>query len=235
MAESQGHEEMMMDQHQQQGSQQGEVHISPIDKDLEASLGEQGHHDGDARQYNIDGVLVSEGMKRMIIDLQRHWLTEYHNSREKCLVELTEKLHQEFMQDQTKIRTDLLQQFKEELEQTRHDLENKHRENLKMESTKLIEKHKRELAASKKKQWCWSCDNEAIYHCCWNTAYCSVECQQGHWQTHRKFCRRKKGGGQGGAPGGQPQMQQLQQIQQIQQIQQVQQVQQVAAPLPPQQ
>ncbi|KAF1763651.1 hypothetical protein GCK72_011918 [Caenorhabditis remanei] len=30
-----------------------------------------------------------------------------------------------------------------------------------------------------------------------------VECQQGHWQTHRKFCRRKKGnnaGGQG-APG----------------------------------
>ncbi|EFP04461.1 hypothetical protein CRE_25696 [Caenorhabditis remanei] len=99
-------------------------------------------------------------MKRMIIDLQRHWLNEYHTSREKCLVELTEKLHQEFMQDQQKIRADLLQQFKEELEQTRIDLDNKHRENLKMESAKLIEKHKRELLAAKKKQWCWSCENE---------------------------------------------------------------------------
>lgn len=25
---------------------------------------------------------------------------------------------------------------------------------------------------------CWQCEAEAIYHCCWNTAYCSVECQQ---------------------------------------------------------
>lgn len=96
----------------------------------------------------------------MIIDLQRHWLSEYHASREKCLVELTEKLHQEFMMDQQKIRSELLQQFKDELEQTRADLENKHRENLKMESAKLNEKHKRELVASRKKQWCWSCDNE---------------------------------------------------------------------------
>ena len=96
----------------------------------------------------------------MIIELQRHWLSEYHSSREKCLVELTEKLHQEFMQDQTKIRSDLLQQFKEELEQTRLDMENKHRENLKAENLKLSEKHKKELAAAKKKQWCWSCDNE---------------------------------------------------------------------------
>ncbi|KAF1763591.1 hypothetical protein GCK72_011858 [Caenorhabditis remanei] len=180
---------MMMDQ-QQGAPQQADMNLSPA---------ELGHHDGN---YHLDGVHVSEGMKRMIIDLQRHWLNEYHTSREKCLVELTEKLHQEFMQDQQKIRADLLQQFQEELEQTRIDLDNKHRENLKMESAKLIEKHKRELLAAKKKQWCWSCENEAIYHC-WNTAYCSVECQQGHWQTHRKFCRRKKGnnaGGQG-APG----------------------------------
>lgn len=39
---------------------------------------------------------------------------------------------------------------------------------------------------------CWQCEAEAIYHCCWNTAYCSVECQQNHWSTHRKYCRRKK-------------------------------------------
>ncbi|CAG2069096.1 unnamed protein product [Timema podura] len=34
---------------------------------------------------------------------------------------------------------------------------------------------------------------EAIYHCCWNTAYCSIECQQTHWQKeHKKVCRRKR-------------------------------------------
>ncbi|CAP33578.1 Protein CBR-BRA-2 [Caenorhabditis briggsae] len=213
---AEGQEEMMMEtsqqaqQPQQQIPQQDGIHLSPIDKELEATLAEQGH-DG---SYGLEGVPVSEGMKRMIIDLQRHWLSEYHTAREKCLVELTEKLHQEFMMDQQKIRSDLLQQFKEELEQTRLDLENKHRENLKMESAKMVEKHKRELQAAKKKQWCWSCDNEAIYHCCWNTAYCSVECQQGHWQTHRKFCRRKKGNAGSGAPGAAAHQQQQMQQQQ---------------------
>ncbi|KIH45680.1 MYND finger [Ancylostoma duodenale] len=79
-------------------------------------------------EQEVDNWVLDERMKRMIMDLQRHWLTDYQQSREKLLVEMTEK---------------------------------------------------------------------AIYHCCWNTAYCSVECQQGHWATHKKFCRRKKGQQQG--------------------------------------
>ncbi|CAD6195962.1 unnamed protein product [Caenorhabditis auriculariae] len=141
----------------------------------------------------LDNWPVDDRLKRMIVDLQRQWVTDYQHSREKVLVEVTEKLHQEFLADQQKIRTELLSQFKEELDQTRTELETKYRESLKMEMNKMAEKYKRDLAAAKKKQWCWQCENEAIYHCCWNTAYCSVECQQGHWQTHRKFCRRKKG------------------------------------------
>ncbi|CAI2349059.1 unnamed protein product [Caenorhabditis sp. 36 PRJEB53466] len=144
---------------------------------------------------------VDERAKRLIGELQKHWLTDYHNSREKSLVELTEKLHQEFLADQQKIRSELLQQFKEELEQTRSDLELKYREQLKLEGTKMTEKHRRELSDSKKKQWCCQCENEAIYHCCWNTAYCSVECQQNHWQNHRRTCRRKKVNTHGIIPG----------------------------------
>ncbi|VDO18853.1 unnamed protein product [Heligmosomoides polygyrus] len=153
----------------------------------------------------VDNWVLDERMKRMIMDLQRHWLTDYQQSREKLLVEMTEKLHQEFLSDQQKIRTELLTQFKDELDTTRAELEDKYRESLKLEIAKLVEKHKRELTAAKKKQWCWQCESEAIYHCCWNTAYCSVECQQGHWATHKKFCRRKKGQqqGQGGANSGQ--------------------------------
>ncbi|EPB76489.1 MYND finger [Ancylostoma ceylanicum] len=176
--------------------------------------------------YQVDNWVLDERMKRMIMDLQRHWLTDYQQSREKLLVEMTEKLHQEFLSDQQKIRTELLTQFKDELDTTRYaspsnasvimlqlmslfffshhdayfraELEDKYRESLKIEIAKLADKHKRELTAAKKKQWCWQCESEvAIYHCCWNTAYCSVECQQGHWATHKKFCRRKKGQQQG--------------------------------------
>uniref|UniRef100_A0A0N5AS72 MYND-type domain-containing protein n=1 Tax=Syphacia muris TaxID=451379 RepID=A0A0N5AS72_9BILA len=136
--------------------------------------------------------ILDDRMKRMIMDLQRHWLNEYQQSREKILVEMTERLHQEFLSDQQKIRTDLLTQFKEELDTTRAELEQKYRGSLKTELAKMQEKHRKEISALKKKQWCWQCEQEAIYHCCWNTAYCSVECQQSHWPTHRKYCRRKK-------------------------------------------
>lgn len=36
--------------------------------------------------------LLDDRMKRMIMDLQRHWLTDYQQSREKLLVEMTEKV-----------------------------------------------------------------------------------------------------------------------------------------------
>ncbi|PIO65967.1 hypothetical protein TELCIR_12334 [Teladorsagia circumcincta] len=109
----------------------------------------------------VDNWVLDERMKRMIMDLQRHWLTDYQQSREKLLVEMTEKLHQEFLSDQQKIRTELLTQFKDELDTTRAELEDKYRESLKLEVAKLVEKHKRELTAAKKKQWCWQCESEA--------------------------------------------------------------------------
>nr|CDJ95839.1 Zinc finger domain containing protein [Haemonchus contortus] len=135
---------------------------------------EHRHIDGElVDEAKVDNWVLDERMKRMIMDLQRHWLTDYQQSREKLLVEMTEKLHQEFLSDQQKIRTELLTQFKDELDTTRAELEDKYRESLKLEIAKLVEKHKRELTAAKKKQWCWQCESEAIYHCCWNTAYCS--------------------------------------------------------------
>lgn len=61
------------------------------------------------------------------------------------------------------------------------------------EIAELNSKHAMNVSEIKKKQWCSNCETEAIYHCCWNTAYCSVECQQAHWaQEHKKLCRRKR-------------------------------------------
>lgn len=35
---------------------------------------------------------------------------------------------------------------------------------------------------------CANCLKEAIYYCCWNTSYCSYDCQQTHWPTHLPSC-----------------------------------------------
>ncbi|XP_032674014.1 zinc finger MYND domain-containing protein 11 isoform X2 [Odontomachus brunneus] len=61
------------------------------------------------------------------------------------------------------------------------------------ELRQMEQRHKQAISDIKKKQWCYNCEIEAIYHCCWNTAYCSTECQQIHWQReHKRVCRRKE-------------------------------------------
>lgn len=47
---------------------------------------------------------------------------------------------------------------------------------------------KRAVDEAKKKQWCAQCGQEAIYYCCWNTAYCDHPCQQSHWPKHMATC-----------------------------------------------
>lgn len=49
----------------------------------------------------------------------------------------------------------------------------------------------RMVAAAKKKSWCSNCTKEAFYHCCWNTNYCSIDCQRIHWTSHRYQCTRE--------------------------------------------
>lgn len=86
------------------------------------------------------------------------------------------------------------------LESLRRELETKKRielDKLEEEHAKamkeLLEKHDIHISEVKKRQWCFNCESEAIYHCCWNTAYCSTDCQQVHWQReHKRVCRRKK-------------------------------------------
>ncbi|XP_063308324.1 zinc finger MYND domain-containing protein 11 isoform X4 [Pelobates fuscus] len=61
------------------------------------------------------------------------------------------------------------------------------------EIKKLAAQHKQLISQTKKKQWCYNCEEEAMYHCCWNTSYCSIKCQQEHWHAeHKRTCRRKR-------------------------------------------
>uniref|UniRef100_A0A914D245 MYND-type domain-containing protein n=1 Tax=Acrobeloides nanus TaxID=290746 RepID=A0A914D245_9BILA len=143
-----------------------------------------------------DGWVLDDRMRRMLMELQRHWLGDYRQSREKVLVEITERIHTEFLADQQKTRTELLTQFKDELDTMRQNIDATNQEEKQMEIDKREEQHRKDISVIKKKQWCWQCESEAIYFCCWNTSYCSVECQQKHWAMHTKYCKRKRPQGQ---------------------------------------
>ncbi|XP_071447495.1 zinc finger MYND domain-containing protein 11 [Hetaerina americana] len=104
---------------------------------------------------------------------------------ERALKELAERLKREFEVEKQKAVTAALRSLE-------HDIE-KLKEEQAAEIEELNERHRQNLSDAKKKQWCYNCEAEAIYHCCWNTAYCSIDCQQVHWQKeHKRLCRRKR-------------------------------------------
>lgn len=75
------------------------------------------------------------------------------------------------------------------MEQEIERLKNENKESVKH----LTESFTAQINETKKKQWCYNCGQDALYHCCWNTAYCSQTCQQHHWQSeHKRVCRRKR-------------------------------------------
>lgn len=44
-----------------------------------------------------DSWYMDERIKRLLLDLQRHWLMDYQNSRERVLVEITERVSSLFL------------------------------------------------------------------------------------------------------------------------------------------
>ncbi|XP_035772448.1 zinc finger MYND domain-containing protein 11-like, partial [Neolamprologus brichardi] len=80
-----------------------------------------------------------------------------------------------------------------EMERKCKQVKEKCKEELVEEVKKLVAQHKQLISQTKKKQWCYNCEEEAMYHCCWNTSYCSIKCQQEHWHAdHKRTCRRKR-------------------------------------------
>ncbi|CAG9576044.1 unnamed protein product [Danaus chrysippus] len=48
------------------------------------------------------------------------------------------------------------------------------------------------VKATKAKQWCANCSQEAQFYCCWNTSYCDYPCQKAHWNTHFSQCTQQR-------------------------------------------
>ncbi|KAL4222170.1 zinc finger protein [Mactra antiquata] len=118
---------------------------------------------------------------------------EYSEEKEKALDELSQRLHKDFEEDKQQAVSRAMGKLQTELDRVRRQTEDKCKEQYKDEMKKLAQKHKEAISTTKKKQWCYNCEEEAMYHCCWNTSYCSVKCQQEHWhKEHKRVCRRKR-------------------------------------------
>lgn len=114
---------------------------------------------------------------------------KYREEKEHLVQQIREEVQKQCEAEKLKEVSAVLERMRTDLEQ--HKARDK--EAREQEIAKLQERHRQEISETKKKQWCYNCEAEAIYHCCWNTLYCSVECQQVHWhKEHKRSCRRKQ-------------------------------------------
>ncbi|CAH8838757.1 unnamed protein product [Trichobilharzia szidati] len=111
------------------------------------------------------------------------------NETKKALKELEEKLTNQFKEEKAAALHSALEQAQASAREAIEHERKLARETLEAAESRFAEV----IIQTKRRQWCRNCYMEAIYHCCWNTSYCSTQCQQEHWQKeHKRQCRRKR-------------------------------------------
>ncbi|XP_052902257.1 uncharacterized protein LOC128309819 [Anopheles moucheti] len=80
----------------------------------------------------------------------------------------------------------LIQESERKMANLRISLEQEKERALKKQRQLLFGEKERAVQDTKKKPWCAKCYKEAGFLCCWNTLYCSQECQKEHYVEHRE-------------------------------------------------
>ncbi|XP_075924281.1 zinc finger MYND domain-containing protein 11 isoform X12 [Petromyzon marinus] len=118
---------------------------------------------------------------------------DHKRDTERLVREALEKLRSELDEDKRAAVTKAVANLQAEMDKKCKQVKEKCKEEFLEEIKKLATQHKQMISHTKKKQWCYNCEEEAMYHCCWNTSYCSIKCQQEHWHSeHKRTCRRKR-------------------------------------------
>ncbi|GAB1601062.1 zinc finger MYND domain-containing protein 11-like isoform X3 [Argonauta hians] len=129
----------------------------------------------------------------LIEDYKRKTEAEHKKEVEQAEKRVSDRLQKEFEIDKQEAVARAVTNMKKEIDRIRRQTTEKIKEQYMEEMKKLSKKHKEYISCVKKKQWCFFCEEEAMYHCCWNTAYCSKTCQKDHWQKeHKNDCRRPR-------------------------------------------
>lgn len=130
---------------------------------------------------------------KMFKEFKERLENEQREEKERSLRELAERLRQDFEEEKQKLVAAALNKLQQEVDEAKRKSEEQLRTAQQIEMKEILERHRIEISETKRKQWCYNCEAEAIYHCCWNTSYCSVDCQQVHWhKEHKRSCRRKR-------------------------------------------
>ncbi|KAK7011699.1 zinc finger MYND domain-containing protein 11-like isoform X1 [Biomphalaria glabrata] len=143
--------------------------------------------------HQSDDTILEERMSSAMASLTKRLEEKFEEDKALALKQQSQQLEEDFGKDKQQAVERTIATMKLEVEKARKQGEDKAKEQYMEEMKKLAAKHKDTISQTKKKQWCQYCEEEAMYHCCWNTSYCSIKCQQEHWhKEHKRFCRRKR-------------------------------------------
>ncbi|XP_028659965.1 zinc finger MYND domain-containing protein 11 isoform X2 [Erpetoichthys calabaricus] len=169
------------------------VSVSTQTKKLSASSPRTIHR---STQTNNDGVcqnMCHEKYTKIFNDVKERMKADNKRETERVVREALEKLRAEMEEEKHQAVTKAVTNTQAEMDRKCKQVKEKCKEELVEEIKKLVSQHKQLISQTKKKQWCYNCEEEAMYHCCWNTSYCSIKCQQEHWHAeHKRTCRRKR-------------------------------------------
>ncbi|XP_058875210.1 zinc finger MYND domain-containing protein 11-like isoform X4 [Acipenser ruthenus] len=147
-------------------------------------------------QTNNDGVcqnMCHEKYTKIFNDVKERMKADNKRETERVLREALEKLRTDMEEEKRQAVNKAVSNMQAEMDRKCKQVKEKCKEELVEEIKKMVLQHKQLVSQTKKKQWCYNCEEEAMYHCCWNTSYCSIKCQQEHWHTeHKRTCRRKR-------------------------------------------
>uniref|UniRef100_A0A671PN22 Zinc finger MYND domain-containing protein 11-like n=1 Tax=Sinocyclocheilus anshuiensis TaxID=1608454 RepID=A0A671PN22_9TELE len=130
---------------------------------------------------------------KIFSDVKEMMKAENKRETERVLKEALDKLRTEMEEEKRHAVNKAVSSTQAEMDRKCKQVKEKCKEELMEEMKKMVAQHKQLISQTKKKQWCYNCEEEAMYHCCWNTSYCSIKCQQEHWHAdHKRSCRRKR-------------------------------------------
>nr|XP_039334680.1 zinc finger MYND domain-containing protein 11 isoform X7 [Saimiri boliviensis boliviensis] len=169
------------------------VSVSTQTKKLSASSPRMLHR---STQTTSDGVCQSmchDKYTKIFNDFKDRMKSDHKRETERVVREALEKLRSEMEEEKRQAVNKAIANMQSEMDRKCKQVKEKCKEEFVEEIKKLATQHKQLISQTKKKQWCYNCEEEAMYHCCWNTSYCSIKCQQEHWHAeHKRTCRRKR-------------------------------------------
>ncbi|XP_075406273.1 zinc finger MYND domain-containing protein 11 isoform X6 [Tenrec ecaudatus] len=169
------------------------VSVSTQTKKLSASSPRMLHR---STQTTNDGVcqsLCHDKYTKIFNDFKDRMKSDHKRETERVVREALEKLRSEMEEEKRQAVNKAVANMQGEMDRKCKQVKEKCKEEFVEEIKKLATQHKQLISQTKKKQWCYNCEEEAMYHCCWNTSYCSIKCQQEHWHAeHKRTCRRKR-------------------------------------------